>query len=328
MQQNFNDIRNLEKITAAASMAGGCEALRSESLMLHAVLDNFPGGILLYDKNLRLVVCNERQKELLDYPPALFEFGMPTLEQIFRFNALRGEYGPGDTEDHVRERMRLAALREPHVFERIRPNGMVLQIRGVPVQGGGFLTTYVDITDEKLRQSPAAPHNSYADPVTELPNWSLFLDRFEQVLARVRRGQIAALHFVDLNHYKKVEAQLGAKVADGLLKSAALRLRNTARATDTVTRYGDDEFVVLQTEVDRPSSVARLSTRIVDALRQPFDILNYKISIGGTVGLALIPRDGTKPEELLAVAKTNLQRVRREAGEQQQREPGVPLFTV
>ena len=78
----------------------------------------------------------------------------------------------------------------------------------------------------------------------------------------------------------------------------------------------------------RPSPDPLSLPRIVDALRQPFDILNYKISIGGTVGLALIPRDGTKPEELLAVAKTNLQRVRREAGEQQQREPGVPLFTV
>jgi PAS domain-containing protein len=118
------------------------EALKAENQMLHAVIDHFPGGILLYDKDLRLVVCNEKQKEILQYPPALFEFGMPTLEQIFRFNAIRGEYGPGDIEAHVKERMRLAALREAHVFERTRPNGTVLQIRGVPLPGGGFLTTH------------------------------------------------------------------------------------------------------------------------------------------------------------------------------------------
>ena len=139
--------------------------LQEENLMLHAVIDNFPGGILLYDRNLRLVLCNETQKRMLDYPPALFEFGLPSLEQIFRFNAIRGEYGPGDVEAHVRERMRLAALREAHVFERVRPNGMVLQIRGVPLSGGGFLTMYLDVTHErKHRADPARTPAPEAQP--------------------------------------------------------------------------------------------------------------------------------------------------------------------
>ena len=74
-----------------ASLRDASEALLAENQMLHAVIDNFPGGILLYDKNLRLLMCNEKQKALLGYPPALFEFGLPSLEQIFRFNANRGE---------------------------------------------------------------------------------------------------------------------------------------------------------------------------------------------------------------------------------------------
>ena len=136
MQQHFGGATRWmigkEAAGGPASLEDDRAALLAENQMLHAVIDNFPGGILLYDKNLRLVVCNEKQKALLGYPPALFEFGLPSLEQIFRFNANRGEYGSGDIDAHVRERMRLAALRQPHVFERTRPNGTVLQIRGVP----------------------------------------------------------------------------------------------------------------------------------------------------------------------------------------------------
>jgi diguanylate cyclase (GGDEF)-like protein len=291
-----------------------CEELKMENQLLRAVIDNFPGGILLYDQNLKLVLCNEKQKQLLDYPPALFEYGLPSLEQIFRFNAIRGEYGPGDVEVHVQERMRLAALRERHVFERTRPNGTVLQIRGEPLDGGGFLTMYLDVTHDRQRQVTQV-RNPNHDPLTELPNWPLFLDRFAQVMARVKRGQIAAIHFVDLDRFKQVEAQLGQRVSEQLLKGVALRLRNTARATDTVMRYGDDEFVVLQSEVDRPLSVARLSKRIVDAIRQPFDIQNFHIAIGASIGVALIPRDGSDPEELLNVAKSHLNRERSEVAE-------------
>ena len=88
-----------------------------------------------------------------------------------------------------------------------------------------------------------------------------------------------------------------------------------ARATDTVMRYGEDEFVILQSEVDRPSSVARLSKRIVDAIRQPFDIQNFRVTISASIGLALIPRDGSDPQELLNVARANLQKGRAEADE-------------
>lgn len=286
--------------------------LQEENLMLHAVIDNFPGGILLYDRNLRLVLRNETQKQMLDYPPALFEFGLPSLEQIFRFNAVRGEYGPGDVEAHVRERMRLAARREAHVFERVRPNGMVLQIRGVPLSGGGFLTMYLDVTHERKHRADPA-HTPAPEAQPELTSWPLFLDRFGQVLARVRRGQIAAVHYIDLDEFKLVEARLGRAVAEALLRGVALRLRNVARATDTVTRLGDDEFLILQSEVDRPSSVARLSNRVVEAIRQPFDILGHAISIDASLGVAMIPRDGTIAEELVARAKENLYRARAEA---------------
>lgn len=126
IKSESNTVEAVPCLQGQSSAAPSYQDLMAENQLLHAVIDNIPGGILLYDCNLRLVLRNDQQKRLLDYPPALFEFGLPSLEQIFRFNAMRGEYGPGDVETHVAERMRLAALREPHVFERTRPSGMAL----------------------------------------------------------------------------------------------------------------------------------------------------------------------------------------------------------
>jgi hypothetical protein len=71
------------------------------------------------------------------------------LEQAFRFNAKRGEYGPGDIDAHVQERIELAKRFEPHVFERQRPDGTIIEISGHPMAGGGFVTTYTDVSERK-----------------------------------------------------------------------------------------------------------------------------------------------------------------------------------
>ncbi|MEO6607106.1 MAG: PAS-domain containing protein, partial [Aestuariivirga sp.] len=153
--------------------------LQDEIILLRAVIDNYPGGLMLVDKNLKLVFCNEQQKKLLEYPPYLFEFGNPSLEQLFRFNALRGEYGEGDIEKHVADRMTLVQQRRAHVFERTRPNGTVLEIRGVPLSGGGFMTTYLDIT-ERRPLTKAVLDNAEYDKLTGLPKGVLLRARIIQ----------------------------------------------------------------------------------------------------------------------------------------------------
>jgi len=122
------------------------DSLRERVRLLEGVVDNFPGGISVFDKTLRMVFCNDQQKQLLDYSEILFASGYPVLEEIFRYNARRGEYGPGDVEEHVKLRMDLARQQSAHVFERTRPNGTVLEVRGVALKGGGFVTTYLDGT--------------------------------------------------------------------------------------------------------------------------------------------------------------------------------------
>ena len=110
-------------------------------------------GISVFDHNLRLIACNQRMIELLEMPESLVETNQH-IGEIFRFNAQRGEYGEGDIDKLVAERVRLAETFEPHVFDRIRPDGTIIEVRGNPMQNnGGFVTTYTDVTEQRQAEA-------------------------------------------------------------------------------------------------------------------------------------------------------------------------------
>lgn len=119
--------------------------------VLHNTISNLSQGVTLLDTDLKLSVCNQRFLELLDLPEKLGTPGTP-LAAIFRYNAERGEYGPGSVDAQVHARVALASRFEAHVFERERPNGRILEINGRPLPEGGFITTYTDVTDRKRQE--------------------------------------------------------------------------------------------------------------------------------------------------------------------------------
>ena len=118
-----------------------------QTKILRDLLDNIKIGVSVADKDLRLVAWNQRFLELLDFPD---EFGMlhRPYADFIRYNAERGEYGPGDIEQLVADRVALAKQNAPHEFRRTRADGTEIQISGMPIAHGGFVTTYTDITAE------------------------------------------------------------------------------------------------------------------------------------------------------------------------------------
>jgi prevent-host-death family protein len=127
-------------------------ALAEKSAQVEAILETMDPGVSLADADLNLVVANRRFFELLDFPPEFFVLGTP-FEEFIRYNAERGEYGKGDVDQLVHERVEHASRAEPHRFERTRPNGVTLEVRGRPLPGGGFVTTYTDVTEYKKAQT-------------------------------------------------------------------------------------------------------------------------------------------------------------------------------
>lgn len=124
---------------------------------LQAALDLVDQGFTLMDRELRLVACNQPFLRLLDFPPELARPGTP-FESFIRYNAERGDYGPGDPQQQTDERLARAHLFESHEFERVRPNGQVLLVRGTPVPGIGFITLYSDITEQKRAEQQIREH--------------------------------------------------------------------------------------------------------------------------------------------------------------------------
>ena len=120
--------------------------------LLQSGLDLLDQGITVFDADLCLVAWNRTFLELLGFPEHLAHIGAP-FENFIRFNAERGEYGPGDPETQVAERMASARDFQAHVTERRRPNGRVIQLRGEPLANRGFVTLYTDVTEQRYLEN-------------------------------------------------------------------------------------------------------------------------------------------------------------------------------
>jgi PAS domain S-box-containing protein len=125
------------------------QEISERNQLLQNILLSIPVGLSVMDRKLDLVADNPLFRKLLDFPDSLFAGPVTTFESLIRFNALRGEYGPGDPEPIIATIVERARHAEAHQFERERPDGVTLEVRGAPMPGGGFVTSYTDITELK-----------------------------------------------------------------------------------------------------------------------------------------------------------------------------------
>ena len=129
---------------------------------------------------------------------------------------------------------------------------------------------------------------------------------------RARRGEIFAVLCLDLDRFKAVNDTLGHHVGDLLLHQVTERLKANTRETDTVARLGGDEFAIILSGVDQPQDVTILSRRLIEILGEPFEINDHTITIGTSIGIAMLPEDGFDAEELLKNADLALYRAKAE----------------
>lgn len=248
--------------------------LQYQSLM-SAVLENFPGAVSMIDADLRLIGYNSQFKQLLELPDSLFEKPDVSLADFIRYNAQRGEYGPGDIEQQVAASIERARKFQAHRFERVRPDGTVLEVRGAPLPNGGFVTVYLDITESK-RMEMQVRELAFYDPLTQLPNRRLLGDRLSQTLAESKRSKrYGAMMFLDLDNFKALNDRHGHAVGDLLLVQAATRMKSCVREVDTVARLGGDEFVVVmgdlnESKTESSSQALSIANKIHSALAEPY----------------------------------------------------------
>lgn len=119
---------------------------------IRAALERLGQGVTVFDADLRLVGCNGKFLEMLGFPEHLGTPGTP-FSDFMRYNAVRGEYGPGDIDAQVDQRVEQAKRFEPHSFDRTRPDGTIIHVEGSPTPDGGFVTVYSDVTLDRNREA-------------------------------------------------------------------------------------------------------------------------------------------------------------------------------
>jgi diguanylate cyclase (GGDEF)-like protein len=168
------------------------------------------------------------------------------------------------------------------------------------------------MTEAAEQATAQISHMAEHDFLTGLPNRSLLTDRLAQSIALAkRRGKRVALMYLDLDHFKHINDSLGHAVGDQLLQSAAKRLQACVRDSDTVSRQGGDEFVVLLTEIEAARDAALAAEKLIAAMAAPHLIGGQRLHVTLSIGISLYPDDGKNVETVLRNADTAMYHAKR-----------------
>jgi len=273
-----------------------------------AALGNMSQALCMFDTAGGLVVANRRLAEMFDLPPSVAAPGM-TIDAMRTLVADKSNLGPADMETMFGLTLGVRPDGKRAAYVRELTDGRSLAVNSAPVEDDGWLVTLEDITERRQVEARIA-HMAHHDALTGLPNRVLFHERLAEAVGRGRRGETSAVLFLDLDHFKAVNDTLGHPVGDALLKDVTKRLLHEVRETDTVARLGGDEFAIVQSNVVVPDNVTPLALRIIEAISAPYEFDGHQVTIGTSIGIAVIPNDGDDPNQILKNADMALYRAK------------------
>ena len=281
--------------TPRARSAGG-RGETEHQILLDTVLNNMSLGVLMFDKDARLVFCNQRYIEMYGLSPSVVIPGCG-LRELLRHRAAVGSLDAG-ADEYVAELLEEVAAGKPTSAIVRSAYNRVFSIVRNPVPGGGWIATHEDIT-ERQRAEERIVHMARHDALTDLPNRIMLRERLEHELKRVKRGECLAVLCLDLDHFKSVNDTLGHPIGDELLKVVAERLRRCVREPDTIARLGGDEFAVIMTGMVEPTDAVALAKRIRASVTKPYHLDGHQIITDISIGISLAPVDSCEPDQLL-----------------------------
>jgi diguanylate cyclase (GGDEF)-like protein len=212
-----------------------------------------------------------------------------------------------DLRDEVADRRdeaaRATAERRAHAEAQLLEANEHLVVAAVHSQ------TMTDLAEHATMQMSFKAERDF---LTGLPNRALLTDRLAQSIALAQRhGKRVALMYLDLDHFKNINDSLGHSVGDQLLQSVAKRLEGCVRHSDTVSRQGGDEFVVLLSEVEAAQDAALAAEKFIKAMAEPHLIGVHRFNVTLSIGISLYPDDGEDAEAVLTNADTAMYHAKR-----------------
>jgi diguanylate cyclase (GGDEF)-like protein/PAS domain S-box-containing protein len=203
----------------------------------------------------------------------------------------------------------------PFEKDLLRNDGAVIPVLfGAVLQDDEIACFVVDLSQNKQTQEKLN-HLAYHDALTDLPNQVLFKDRLKQAIAYSRRSdQMHAVLLLNLDRFRTVNDSLGYTAGDRLLQSVAQRLTSCVRESDTVARFGSDEFAILLTQISRAQDAANAARAIKEVLDQAFLYDDQELFVSTSIGISLYPTDDRDTSGLLKSASAALDRAKEQGG--------------
>ncbi len=272
------------------------EALNESNKWFAAALQNMSQGLCMFDASQKVLVVNERYRQIYDLPDELAKPGT-TLSQILEYRLGSGNYRGASPARYIESHLSAASE-----IQELGNGRSVLILRHQMAEGC-WLTTHEDIT-ERVRNESRISFMAHHDALTGLANRAALVERIAAASARfLRYGDKFNVLMLDLDRFKQVNDTLGHPAGDALLQQVAARLKSSLRETDVLARLGGDEFAIVQIGDDNPTEVARsLANRIIGLIAEPFSIGGNEVTIGTSIGIALAPEHGINADDLLKMA--------------------------
>ncbi|TPG59676.1 EAL domain-containing protein [Roseomonas nepalensis] len=301
---------------AEAEQAALAERLRRESELaaqdarFRMAVEGMSQGLWKFSAESRLELANHNCARIIGYPRGALRPGA-TFEEL---RAASGKARP------VLDRLAtFVEARQGGAFVQDLEDGRAASVVYQPAPDGSWVVTFEDVTERRAAEA-RVEHMARHDALTGLPNRLALHDRLGHAVAEAAaRGTPAAVLYMDLDRFKEVNDTLGHPVGDALLKAASARILANVRGArgDMVARLGGDEFAVvvaLDEEGERPvnTEVAALARRLIGVLSEPFDIEGHQVVIGSSIGVAVLPQDGTTSDEVLKHADLALYRAKQD----------------
>jgi diguanylate cyclase (GGDEF)-like protein/PAS domain S-box-containing protein len=286
-------------------------ALQNSEERLRVISDTAQDAIVMVNSAAKVVYWNRAAERIFGYRTSE-AIGSDALERLapLRYRekavAVMKALAITGSDNAIGKTLELAAIRKGGLEFPIE-----LSVASVLLRAEWHIVATVrDITERKQIQEKMQ-YLAGHDSLTGLVNRAVFVDALQQAIARADRGgERFAVFYIDLDHFKDVNDTLGHPIGDLLLQGVAARVRRSVRGTDTVGRFGGDEFALIQADVPQPAEAAVLASALLKAINEPFSIHGNEIRTGASIGIAIYGPDSSIAEILLSHADLALYRAK------------------
>jgi diguanylate cyclase (GGDEF)-like protein len=281
------------------------EQLARLNQWLEVALNNMARGLSMFDTEQRLILCNDVYRHIYELPDELTRPGTPLADIVhYHVKSETGREGPEAAEEQhkwIEQHVARLARGESFSHKQNLSGGRTILITNQPLGDGSWVDLQEDIT-ERVRAEEKIAWLARHDALTGIPNRFHFHEQLDLALENLRAGVGLAVHWIDLDHFKDVNDDLGHPAGDALLKSFGGRIQANIRAPDFVGRLGGDEFAIVQSGVASAEDATAFAERLLKLFDDTHTLMGQQVDIEASVGIALAPQHARTADDLLKCA--------------------------